>query len=200
MPEQPNLPGPTLEDARAEVGRVLSDHFAEDRITVEEFERRLELTFKATTVAQVRAQLHGIAGEVSREEIEPYAPARVSLDSGVVRSPRKTLTAIMSGVVRRGRWNVPKRLNILAFMGGAEIDLHDARIGQETQINILAFMGGAVIRVPADVRVECEGHAFMGGFDDRSTEPTYANANTPVIRITGFAFMGGVEVKVSRAR
>ena len=200
MPEQPPLPGPTLEDARAEVGRVLSDHFAEDRITVEEFERRLELTFKATTVAQVRAQLQGITAATQNDDVAPYTPAPGYLEAQVDRKKSKTLIAFMSGVVRRGRWNVPKTLNIVAFMGGAELDMHDARIGQETRVNVFAFMGGAVIKVPADVRVECDGMAFMGGFDDRSTEPTYSNANTPVIRITGFAFMGGVEVKVSRAR
>ena len=200
MPEQRPLPGPTLDDARTEVGRVLSDHFAEDRISVEEFERRLELTFKATTVEGVRQQLAGITPETSGSEVSSYAPAPAYVESQVDRKPRKTLIAIMSGVVRRGRWNVPRHLNVFAFMGGVELDMHDARLGQETHISVFACMGGAEIRVPADVRVECDGMAFMGGFEDRSSEPTYSSPQTPVIRITGFAFMGGVEVKVTRAR
>ena len=200
MPERPPLPGPTLEDARAEVGRVLSDHFAEDRISVEEFERRLELTFKATTVEGVRQQLAGITPEMAGSDVSSYAPAPAYVESQVDRKPHKTLIAIMSGVVRRGRWNVPKKLDVFAFMGGVELDMQDARLGQETHINVIAFMGGAEIKVPADVRVECDGMAFMGGFEDRSSEPAYSSVHTPVIRITGFAFMGGVEVKVTRAR
>ena len=200
MPEQRPLPGPTLDEARAEVGRVLSDHFAEDRISVEEFERRLELTFKATTVEGVRQQLVGITPETPGSATSSYEPASAYVESHVDRKAQKTLVAVMSGVVRRGRWNVPRKLNVFAFMGGVELDMHDARLGQETHINVIAFMGGAEIRVPADVRVECDGMAFMGGFEDRSSEPTYSSAHTPVIRITGFAFMGGVEVKVTRAR
>lgn len=200
MPEQPPLPGPTLEDARNEVGRVLSDHFAEDRISVEEFERRLELTFKATTVDAVRAQLAGIATGAPESGVAPYAPAPAYVESQVERKATKTMLAVMSGVVRRGRWNVPKSLNIIAVMGGVDLDMHEARLGRETHINVFAFMGGAEIKVPADVRVECEGTAFMGGFDDRTSEPAYPGPNAPVIRITGFAFMGGVEVKVTRAR
>ena len=200
MPEQPQVPGPTLEDARAEVGRVLSDHFAEDRISVEEFERRLELTFKATTVAGVREQLAGIEPEAARSGVPAPMPISAYLDSQVDRKASKTLVALMSGIVRRGRWNVPKRLEVVAIMGGVELDMQDARLGREKHINVFAFMGGAEIKVPPDVRVECEGMAFMGGFDDRSTDPAYSGPNTPVIRITGFAFMGGVEVKVTRAR
>lgn len=202
MPEQPPLPGPTLDDARNEVGRVLSDHFAEDRISVEEFERRLELTFKATTVAAVRAQLADLPDPAAPGDgVTPYSEPATSVDSRVERKASKTLVAFMSGVLRRGRWNVPKRLNVIAFMGGVDLDMHEARIGPgETNIRVLAFMGGAEIKVPADVRVECEGMAFMGGFDDRTSDPTYPSASAPVIRITGFAFMGGVEVKVSKAR
>ena len=201
MPEQPPLPGPTLEGAREEVGRVLSDHFAEDRISVEEFERRLELTFKATTVDAVRAQLVGIPADAPGDDMEPYSSPAAAVDLRTDRKASKNLLALMSGIVRRGRWNVPKQLNVVAVMGGVELDMHEARMGPgETTISVFAFMGGVEIKIPPNVRVECEGTAFMGGFDDRTSEPSDPHPNAPVLRITGFAFMGGVEVKVSKAR
>lgn len=200
MADTPAVPGPTLDDARLEVGRILSDHFAEDRITVEEFERRLELTFKATTVEGVRDQLAGLPteGNMAQATLPAYDSGHV--DAYQPRSPRKTFVAFMSGVTRRGSWSVPATLNVVAFMGGVELDLRHARLGPGiTRINVFAFMGGAEITVPPDIRVETDGIAIMGGFQDRETEPLYGHSLAPTLRVTGIAIMGGVEVRVRRA-
>lgn len=200
MADTPAVPGPTLDDARLEVGRILGDHFAEDRITVEEFERRLELTFKATTVEGVRAQLAGLSAEgnnMAPTAASPYATGHV--DAYQPRSRRKTFVAFMSGISRRGSWSVPSTLNIVAFMGGVELDLRHARLGPGvTRINVFALMGGAEITVPPDIRVETDGIAIMGGFQDRVTEPLYGSSLTPTLRVTGIAIMGGVEVRINR--
>jgi hypothetical protein len=196
MSEQPPLPAPSLEQARTEVGRVLSDHFAEDRIDVDEFERRLELTFKATTVEGVRAQLEGLTDASS-------APQNVDLDEASMpeetrsSSRSKTLVAFMSGVARRGAWSVPTTVNVIAFMGGVELDLRRGRLAPGiTNINVFALMGGVEITVPPHVRVETDGMAFMGAFEDRGSERGLTRADAPVVRVTGLAVMGGVEVRV----
>jgi hypothetical protein len=46
------------------------------------------------------------------------------------------------------------------------------------------------------VRLECDGFAFMGGFEDQLKQPSSGDPNAPVVRLTGFAFMGGVEARV----
>ena len=205
MPEPSPLPIPSLEQARTEVGRVLSDHFAEDRIDVDEFERRLELTFKATTVEGVRAQLAGLPGDTATTQ--PGADA--DADPDVLPAPidhrpgarRKTLVAFMSGVVRRGAWIVPSKLNVIAMMGGVELDLRRGRLDAGvTTINVFAFMGGVQITVPPHVRVEADGLAFMGAFEDRGDEHAPARSGAPVIRVSGLAFMGGVEIRVKVAK
>ena len=103
----------------------------------------------------------------------------------------------MSGVVRRGAWLVPKRIRAIAFMGGVELDLREARLGPGvTEIDVLAVMGGVVVTVPPNVRLECDGFAFMGGFEDQLKLPASGDPDAPVVRLTGFAFMGGVETRV----
>jgi hypothetical protein len=103
----------------------------------------------------------------------------------------------MSGVVRRGAWVVPKRMNAVAFMGGIELDLREAVLDPGvTEIDVLAVMGGVVVTVPPNVRLESDGFAFMGGFEDQLKQPASGDPNAPVVRLTGFAFMGGVEARV----
>ncbi len=72
--------------------------------------------------------------------------------------------AIMSGIELRNKgWRLESG-NMLAFMGGIDIDMTVAEIPEEeTVLNLTAVMGGIEVRVPNDVSVECEGTAILGG-------------------------------------
>jgi hypothetical protein len=65
-----------------------------------------------------------------------------------------------------------------------------------TEIEVFVVMGGVVVTVPPNVRLECEGFAFMGGFEDQLKQPASGDPDAPVVRLTGFALMGGVEARV----
>ena len=83
-------------------------------------------------------------------------------------------------------------------MGGASLDFREALLPPgETEVTLIAIMGGAEILVPPGLRVDCQGVAIMGGFDhlDYSGPP---DPNAPILKITGFAMMGGVEIAVRR--
>ena len=184
------LPATSLEAARERVVERLSIQYARDQLTLEELESRLEQAYAARTpeaLSSVLAELPALPPEVM-----PKLQARV------MKAPEsKTFVAVMSGVVRRGAWVVPKHISAFAFMGGVELDLRDAVLDPGvTEIEVLAVMGGVVVTVPPNVRLESNGFAFMGGFEDQLKEPASADPNAPVVRLTGFAFMGGVEARV----
>jgi len=104
---------------------------------------------------------------------------------------------VMSGVVRRGRWAVPQHIDAFALMGGIEPDLREASLSSEvTEINVVAIMGGLTVRVAPGTRVETDGFAIMGGFEDPAPHPD-ARDDGPLVRITGFALMGGVETTIA---
>jgi hypothetical protein len=102
----------------------------------------------------------------------------------------------MGGQERGGSWIVPRQLKVFVLMGGAEIDLREARFGPGvTEIEVFAVMGGAHIIVPPGVRVENMGAAFMGGFDLKAGDATALSAAHPVVRLSGLVIMGGVETE-----
>ena len=71
-----------------------------------------------------------------------------------------------------------------------------SRTAEETSDHLKIWtMGGVEVIIPPGVRVESEGFAFMGGFGNDVGDP--GNPNAPVVRLTGFAMMGGVEVRVA---
>ena len=59
-------------------------------------------------------------------------------------------------------------------------------------------MGGVDIIVPPGMRVDNQGFAFMGGFEDHTDEPLQEGG--PRLVIKGFAMMGGVEVKTKEKK
>jgi hypothetical protein len=64
------------------------------------------------------------------------------------------------------------------------------------EVHVLTLMGGVEIIVPPQLAVESDGVAIMGGFDHAGSAPAAADAEATVLRIHGFAVMGGVEIKI----
>ena len=124
------------------------------------------------------------------------SPAEASVPARSSRT--KNFFALMSGVLRKGVWPVPTRIRAVAVMGGISLDLREASLGGPvTDIYVFAMMGGVEIIVPPDVRLESDGFAIMGGFEDQLKEPASRDPGAPLVRVHGFAFMGGVEARVA---
>ena len=190
-------PGPSLDAARARIIGRLGDHFAREHLTLQELEGRLERAYRATDIRTLDALVADLPAEPAPAAVERAAPGAPTRD----RAPSKTILALAGGVVRRGRWLVPRRLRAVAIMGVVELDLRDAALGPGvTEIRALALMGAVVVRVPPGVILESDGVAILGGFEDQLRTPATGDANAPVVRVSGLALMGGVETKVAPSR
>ena len=187
---------PTIAADRDRVAHALSLHFAADHLRVDELERRLAHVYRARTRADAESVLVGLP-MLSRE----------TLDAGMVSmfvpndrvAPRGLMFAVLGGASRKGSWIMPRHLKVFAMMGGAEIDLREARFATGvSEIDVTAFMGGVEITVPRGVRVEVLGAAVMGGFSAEAGDASALDEQQPVLRVTGLAIMAGVDVKVKR--
>lgn len=202
---------PVTDTLRESAVDALAEAFAADAMGLEEFERRVELAQRAETAAELRvllsdipvgrelpakragvapapgesgrADLRGAAGTGDGREVASYVPEQAAI------------VGFLGAGVRRGRWH-PARYNYaVGVMGGAELDLRDCPLPPVTDIRCFAVMGGVEILVPPDVIVESSGVGIMGAFEhDAATEPPPPDA--PLVRVSGLALMGGVEVKV----
>jgi hypothetical protein len=105
------------------------------------------------------------------------------------------VVAVLGGSGRKGSWEPPALLRVLAVMGGVELDFREADLLEgTTEVEVVAFMGGVNIVVPPDVDVQANGVGLLGGFASVSSQAPEPDA--PRIEIRGWAVMGGVEVKV----
>jgi hypothetical protein len=195
MTHSPYLPPVRLEAERERTVAELSDHFAHDHLDTAEFESRLDRAYRATSLAaleQLKSDLPALPRAATPTEAAvPRAPG-VAIAPDHEVADRKVVFALMGGAERKGAWTPPRTLDVLAIMGGVGLDFREARfVDGETQINVAAIMGGVEIIVPPGVRVESSGIGIMGGFEsfDQTAEPS-----APLLRITGIALMGGVEI------
>jgi hypothetical protein len=104
----------------------------------------------------------------------------------------------MSGARRNGAWVVPSVYTAVAFLGGVDIDLRDARFSErEVRIRAFTLLGGVHILVPEDIEVDVAGIGIMGEFEHRETgsdRQTQAQETTPKARKgQGFRRVGVIE-------
>ncbi|PSL54590.1 cell wall-active antibiotic response 4TMS protein YvqF [Saccharothrix carnea] len=180
---------------REKVAQVLQQAHGEGRLDLHELDERLAAVYAAKTYGEL-VPLTADLG-VSGPSVMPM-PLQQSLPANRIGgTPGSTVSfAFWSGVERRGEWVVPPTHTAVAFMGGVELDLTRARFAEgETTINAYALMGAVEIIVPEDITVRVDGIGFMGAFEDATHKGAPTIPGGPVVRITGFAMMGAVEVK-----
>lgn len=185
---------------RERVAKILHDAMAEGRITVTELEERLDRVYAARTIGELQPLTRDLpVGHVPSTAVAPHRAASAPDARIGGRGGPSSAIAVMSGSTRKGPWTVPPTFNAIAFMGGVDIDLTEARFeDRETTIQAFALMGGIDIVVPDDITVHVTGVGFMGAFEDSAR--VVGPEGAPVLKVTGFAMMGGVEVKRSKKK
>jgi hypothetical protein len=164
--------------------RVLSDHAAVGRLTLDELEERSGRALAART----RGELATLTGDLPVEQGQ-NRPAPT-----LAKKPVRWMVAIMSGSQRRGRFRAVGSINSVAVMGGDEIDLREAEIeGGELTLNLVAVMGGATLYVPDSVELDVGGFSLMGGNTEFGSERS-PRPGAPVIRLRTWNLMGGATI------
>jgi hypothetical protein len=183
------------DDDRHKVAEILREAAGEGRLDLDELDQRLEATYAARTYADLVPITHDLPVPTS----SPQPAARHP--SPVVPGPTaQRHVAILGGFDRKGVWVVPRELSIFAMMGGADLDLREAKFAApEVTITVNCFMGGAQITVGPHVNVVMEGTGIMGGYSGPGSRvPAEIDDSSPTVRVRGVAVWGGVSVERKR--
>lgn len=195
---EPRAERAELERARTARDRAiaaLSDAFAHDVLDVEEFERRVTTAHTSEASAEILALIADLPASTDAIARVPVALAPAEPTDLAETGDTQTVYAIMGGVDRRGAWTVPRRWRVIAMMGGAQLDLREARFPAGViDLEVKAVFGGVQIIVPPGLAVEVHGTAIMGGFQNVNRAPAHPDPDAPLLRVHGIAIMGGVDI------
>jgi len=200
------LPPPSLTRAREQKINELSMHFANDDLSLDDLERRIERVYKAASIADLELITADL--RMAAPLVDPRASARgdgVPLHEApsatrLVPATRARLVAFMSSTRRVGRWAVPRDLRFVAVMSDSKLDLTNAAlpVGGIVNIEITAVMASVRVIVPPGMRVINEIHSVMADVSSNADEVDSGTDSSPVIRLSGTAFMAEMKVKVRR--
>lgn len=133
-----------------------------------------------------------LGGLVLFRSLGPGRVARSGTIEGAGPDNVVDIVAVLGGFERRVTTSDFRGGEITAILGGCELDLREASIVKEAVINVFAIWGGINVKVPPDWTVVLNGTPLMGGFSEKTVTPPDASKR---LVITGYAIMGGVEVR-----
>ena len=196
MADQP--PIVSLSAARERTIETLSNLFANDDLSMEELDRRLEAAYRARSIEELQVLTADARGPAAPGSAAggPAGTALANPDPPA----HDRLVAIMSESTRRGLWAVPQRLDVLALMSQATIDLSRASLpGGIIDIRVKAMMANVKIILPPGIRVASRiGNVMASVSTDDELDHTAPARDAPVIRLSGWALMSEVKTVVRR--
>jgi hypothetical protein len=189
----PDKPVVSLERERENAVELLTHHFAQDDLSLEELEQRMERVYRATSVQALR----DLTRDLPSEE-KPTAPERRPAPVPAAFAPRQErIASFMGSTKRRGPWQVAPELKVVSVMSETHLDLTEAHFGPGvTEIKLRSLMAQVTIVLPPGVRVVFQPSTFMSEASDESDNPPPVGSGAPVIRITGPVVMTGLKVSV----
>jgi len=161
----PNTPLPTpprsdrsriapTDEEREKAAALLSSRFADDALSLEQFDERVAEVFRVAS----RAELEALTADL--------APAAVEVPSATRRAGRSPLAdesvpahdrrfAILANLAHHSMSVAPRRLDVSAVFGNVELDLRHAKFAAgTTEICIRAVCGHIAITLPAGTQLE----------------------------------------------
>ncbi|WP_036555295.1 DUF1707 SHOCT-like domain-containing protein [Nocardioides insulae] len=203
---------------RHHVAERLREAAGEGRIDLEELDQRLERVYRAKTYADLapltadlpwQPRPPGSGGQASAGPPPVWSPGMgpaagpvvgpTGVPGGGVPVPvmhHDKTTSVFSGEARRGVWEIGARHQATSVLASVELDLRQVRFtSRQTEVYCVAFMGTVHIVVNAATHVVMDGVKAAGEFAQQRDEvPPEIGPDSPVVRLTGYAVMGTVDV------
>jgi hypothetical protein len=163
---------------REHVAKLLSEHFAEGRLTVDEYGERSTAASEAVTRADLNRLLMDLPGaEVARR--------------------RELLELVNTGgdLKRKGEWVVPARIVVRSRFGNASLDFRQARFSTPVvEIDFDLTFGNLDLRLPKGATVDLEeARAGFGEVTDK-IGPSLERG-TPHLVVRGKTRVGNIRVR-----
>jgi len=197
-----DAPVPSLTRAREQKINELSQYFANDDLSLDELERRIELVYKVGSIAELDSITADLRPSPVSAGMTPANAAPRQQIMTAMEARRGRLLAIMGESRRTGRWLVPSELRVVSLMSDTRLDLTQAVMASGVaEIHLTAMWSSCRLIVPPGMRVINEMHAVMASVTSSADEmdpPGVTRTNAPTIRLTGTALMAEVKVTVRR--
>ena len=131
-----------------------------------------------------------IEGDTTEKDVSPSAP-----NASIPGEDYLDTVAIFGGVKK----NVMSKNfiggQVVAIMGGIELNLIQADFDKPAVLEVVQVFGGTKIIIPANWKVVSEMAAVFGGIDDKRPVASHAETSDKLLIIKGTSIFGGIEIR-----
>lgn len=178
---------------------VLQRAYLDGRLSKDEYDERMGAAYSARTYAELApllADLPVSPGQVPGPPVTEQPTPRAAPLAGV--GTNTTILALFSEVTQDSRWTVRDGQVATAAFGSVTLDLRAATLESAvTEVRANAIFGSVEITVPGDIAVQVDGFGVFGEYQRIDNRTVRDEApGQPLIRISGLALFGSVEVKI----
>lgn len=169
----------------------LASAYAQDRISLEEFERLTDLVNGARSDGEIDAAVRDLvpsSGFGTAAGASPWS----SDDAGVPGEPSDTIFTMMGQTSRRGNWIRRRETTAITIMGSTKLDLRECEIPPNATISVVTVMGEVEIIIPPDVSIRQEVSTIMAEANDRAGDGPPGGRQ---IRLSGLVLMGELRIR-----
>jgi hypothetical protein len=186
---------------RDRAAAILGDALAEGRLSPDEHSERLDVIMAAKTQAEIVPVVADLPGATAALGQPGSALARAGAGPMTQAGRPARLISVLSGISRKGAWQVPERIDSINVLGGTDLDFRQATLtSRETHIRAICLLGGVDITVPPEMHVIDTGFALLGGREIPPDSEESASPDAPVLRVSGISVLGGVSVRRKRRK
>ncbi|MBF6176171.1 DUF1707 SHOCT-like domain-containing protein [Nocardia blacklockiae] len=153
---------------REHVGTLLQRAVGLGMLSLGEFTERMDTALAAKTRGELNAVLIDLPGIRMAGQPDPAAPLRAKAPTygparPVATSSGNTIRARLSGVTRKGRWQVPPVLYLNSQLSGVTLDFTQAIMStQVVELRVDDFCSSLTLIVPGEATVDLNGLDLIG--------------------------------------
>ena len=185
----------SIEPWREEAMEFLSRSFANDHISIDEYERRLDRVNTADSIELITRAIEDLPGAGA---LSPTVPEHEPPERGPVhRAPAsyqtdKTILTVLGSRTLRGDWLRNRHATSVTLLGSSCIDLRECDLPSEAALHVVSIMGECQIEVPEGVEVINSVTPVLAEVVDKTSRSRSSHAT---LRVTGIALMSEVKIR-----
>lgn len=192
-----NIEDRPLKKIREEVIDQLVMNYAHQEITLEAFEKRLDVAIDTEDRALIMEQVADLELKAD-DQYQKTKQAKLSKDEHFFDSNpdnHEKIFRVLSTSKRNGPWVVSEKISVKSILSDHTLDFTDAIFNHPVvHIKLFSLLTSDTILVPEGVRVVCNASSFMGSINTRAFGSADENAQTIVIH--GICILSSLDIKI----
>lgn len=186
-----------LESVREEVIDQLIMNYSHGEISLEAFEKRLDIAMESGDVVAISQLAADLPLTVdSNYQQKKHNALGTHHTTGETKELDK-LVNILSSSTRDGQWNVSQHITIYNVLGSDELDFTQARFtSANVKITVFSVLGSVTIQVPEDINVHTNVNCIASSLK-KNTHVEF-DPDAPTISIEGKFILSSLSVDVKR--